>query len=386
MTAIHHAKPDGNPADVAAPRRRSDESSIEISAAAFESLLHAAGAFAKATTLAQTRTAPSQMFEPAIVDPRERRVAELKNDAGSTRASPVDRRGATEPEGQPTPSFAPASTKGPVASPPGEAKPVPTLHVAQQPATRPEQPNAPIHHQATHARQTAAKPAARVGSAPSPSPPDVAPPVTAFTSNPPSSGVAHQVGELLAAPRAGTSGEAKAAVNTPPSTIAPPQARSATTRATTTESRPSPAPTRPESTEQAGETPFARLVRSIRLHVGERTSSARLQLHPPELGRMRVDVRLDGDRLHLDVRTETQAARELVADRVGELKAALEQYGILVSRFDVAVQDPAIVGRMKPATGSADSPGSSRRRERDEAPAGADAKWLWNTAQLDVRA
>jgi flagellar hook-length control protein FliK len=83
---------------------------------------------------------------------------------------------------------------------------------------------------------------------------------------------------------------------------------------------------------------FERLVRSIRLQTGPRNSSARLQLHPPELGRLRVDVRLAGDQIEIDVRTETDAARDFVSRRSDELKTALEQHGIQVNRFDVTVR------------------------------------------------
>ena len=76
-------------------------------------------------------------------------------------------------------------------------------------------------------------------------------------------------------------------------------------------------------------------MRSIRLQTGLRNSSARLRLEPPELGRIRVDVRLAGDRLAIEIRTETEAATERLIDRVAMLKTALEHHGIHVDRFDV---------------------------------------------------
>lgn len=85
---------------------------------------------------------------------------------------------------------------------------------------------------------------------------------------------------------------------------------------------------------------FERLVRSIRLQVGERHSTARMQLDPPELGRMRVNVHFHGDAVELEVRTASEAAREVVAGRADELKLALEQQGVRVQRFDVLVESP----------------------------------------------
>jgi hypothetical protein len=85
-------------------------------------------------------------------------------------------------------------------------------------------------------------------------------------------------------------------------------------------------------------TPFYQLVRSIRLRTGDKISSARMQLDPPELGRMRVDVRVVGDRAEIQVRTETPEAAYRLHGRAIELKAALEQHGIRVDRFDVEVE------------------------------------------------
>jgi flagellar hook-length control protein FliK len=60
-----------------------------------------------------------------------------------------------------------------------------------------------------------------------------------------------------------------------------------------------------------------------------------MQLHPPELGRMQVELRVTDRRIELDIRTETASARDLVADRGERLVAALHQHGIEVDRFDV---------------------------------------------------
>ena len=88
---------------------------------------------------------------------------------------------------------------------------------------------------------------------------------------------------------------------------------------------------------------FDQLVRSIRL--GEnvrqagsagRQSSARLQLNPPELGRMDVEVRVVDDRVRIVVKTQTDAARWLVQARASELVASLEQHGIILERMEVS--------------------------------------------------
>ena len=60
-----------------------------------------------------------------------------------------------------------------------------------------------------------------------------------------------------------------------------------------------------------------------------------MTLEPPELGRLHVNVRVQGDLVQINVRTETSAARDLVSERAGQLTAALHQYGISVERFEI---------------------------------------------------
>ncbi len=88
---------------------------------------------------------------------------------------------------------------------------------------------------------------------------------------------------------------------------------------------------------------FDQLVRSIRLSAtvrqagsAGRHSSARLQLNPPELGRMDVEVSVAGERARIVIKTQTDAARWLVQARASELVASLERHGIIVERMEVS--------------------------------------------------
>jgi len=101
---------------------------------------------------------------------------------------------------------------------------------------------------------------------------------------------------------------------------------------------------RPDETPLARPTPdgaavkasdFDKLIRSLRFQTGLHQSSARMRLHPPELGRLLVDVRLNGEELRIDVRTQTETARALLIERVADLRAALAEAGIHVDRFEV---------------------------------------------------
>lgn len=82
-------------------------------------------------------------------------------------------------------------------------------------------------------------------------------------------------------------------------------------------------------------TTFDDLVRSIRLKAGAVRSSAQLQLDPPELGRVHVDVRVEGERLEISVRTETSRARDIVSQQASRLAAALQEHGLSIDRFEV---------------------------------------------------
>lgn len=155
---------------------------------------------------------------------------------------------------------------------------------------------------------------------------------------------ARQIGEILATARGGEVGD-----GSPPAS----RAQDPATRTPHSSARAEPrSDARAENDAEAS--PFERLVRSMRVQVGEKFSTARLRLHPPELGRLQVDVRVEGARAEVDVRTETQAAQELVAGRAEELRMALKQQGIDVQRIEVMVEERPGAARFRgerPRTG-----------------------------------
>ncbi len=82
---------------------------------------------------------------------------------------------------------------------------------------------------------------------------------------------------------------------------------------------------------------FDRLVRSIRTQVGPRVSTARLQLMPPELGRVRIDVRVVQQRMELSIQAQTPQARDVLASRLTELRSALADQGLTLDRCEIAL-------------------------------------------------
>lgn len=159
--------------------------------------------------------------------------------------------------------------------------------------------------------------------------------------------VAAQVARVLTAPNTGADGpravtgvEQTAAARGMTGSTTAGQSAAASGRGT---AKPSPN-TQPPDTRAAESTQrsdFDRLVRSVRLNVGATRSTARVRLEPPELGRIQIEARLDGQRVELLVRTETSAAGELLRARVAELQAALEQHGLRIERFEINPAAPA---------------------------------------------
>lgn len=151
--------------------------------------------------------------------------------------------------------------------------------------------------------------------------------------------VAAKLGEVLGAQRGGMESARATQATDPPSQG---QGRSGRTPSKSQAPTPRPSDGRPtelsDTTIKAERGRFDELVQSLRIKTGSHRSTARMHLKPPSLGRMRIDVRMEGERLQLDVRTETADATRLMQTRLRELQAALAEHGFTVERFDVEQQ------------------------------------------------
>ncbi len=334
------------------PRRRRGTDESGVAALAFESMLDSTRTLVRAETQRAERVAPAQMFEVPAAEGKEHGQAQVEEEHQPSRA---DARREMERDSARVSTQRPAqgqtgngrsdgrSTAETTAVPPAREEAAPAVRVPQlapQPVS-PPQSRAEFNTE-TMATSRAVPDASKVQESMA-SPPIVGGAPLAEMNPASTPTVAQQVGELLGATRVGegesgqaaspasTTGDARA--NTPAQKF-PAGARSGEPRAMETPSR------RPEEVETKEASTFERLVRSIRLQTGLRSSSARLQLHPPELGEVRVDVRLAGEHVEIDVRTETDAARETLSHRADELKTALAHHGIHVDRLDVTVHAP----------------------------------------------
>lgn len=119
---------------------------------------------------------------------------------------------------------------------------------------------------------------------------------------------------------------------------------------------------------EGGRSAFDQLVRSIRLQAGARRSSARIQLDPPEMGRVRVDLRIEGEKLSIEVRAENKHARDLLSERAERLTTALQHRGLTVERFDVTIDpvDERSHEKSGEANFAAHDPATHGERRREE--------------------
>lgn len=82
---------------------------------------------------------------------------------------------------------------------------------------------------------------------------------------------------------------------------------------------------------------FNQLVRSMRVRHDAQSSSAQIELDPPRLGPMRVDIRMEGDQLRMEVQTTNEEAKELLTSKLADLKTALHNQGIKLDDVSVLV-------------------------------------------------
>ncbi len=126
---------------------------------------------------------------------------------------------------------------------------------------------------------------------------------------------------------------------------------------------------------RTGAAAFDQLVQSIRMRAGAGRSTANLQLNPPELGRIVVNVEMQGDMVRIDVHTETSEAKQLLADRVAHLRDALQSVGVQVDQLSV---DADVESMHDPHADSQDA------RANDEKPATTDRGSSSNRQAHDV--
>ena len=152
--------------------------------------------------------------------------------------------------------------------------------------------------------------------------------------------LAERIGELLGARPAAESGGRAGSVSAAEPVGTAESARKESSGSSRPADTPKPPPGRSHTAPEAAagkRGAFDRLVRSVRTQVGPRVSTARLQLTPPELGRVRIDVRVVQERMELSIRAQTPEARDVLTSRLAELRTALADHGLTLDRCDVTL-------------------------------------------------
>jgi flagellar hook-length control protein FliK len=83
------------------------------------------------------------------------------------------------------------------------------------------------------------------------------------------------------------------------------------------------------------------LAQVVRSNLGNRHSSMILRLDPPELGQLRIDVRMHDQALTLKVQADTVAGHDALQSRLSDLRTALEQHGFRLNHLEVQLRQPA---------------------------------------------
>jgi len=86
--------------------------------------------------------------------------------------------------------------------------------------------------------------------------------------------------------------------------------------------------------------PVDRLVRVLSSSAGPRGSYLKLQLEPPSLGQLRLEVRMNQEALSIRLQAETVAVKNLLSERIAELKTTLQGHGLQVERVTVELKPP----------------------------------------------
>lgn len=76
---------------------------------------------------------------------------------------------------------------------------------------------------------------------------------------------------------------------------------------------------------------------SIKFMVAEGENRVSIKLHPPELGKVQVELVMKDNQVNARINTENVAVKEVILTNLDQLKSNIENAGISVNKFDVEV-------------------------------------------------
>ena len=107
------------------------------------------------------------------------------------------------------------------------------------------------------------------------------------------------------------------------------------------------------------------VVRSLVRSVYRGDNELRLQLKPPELGRIVMKIDNLGDSLKVSIVTENHAAKDIIASHENSLKAALAGSGISIEKFDVSMGSNFSQSMADTGNNSGAGTGSGHKRQSE---------------------
>ncbi len=101
---------------------------------------------------------------------------------------------------------------------------------------------------------------------------------------------------------------------------------------------------------------------NIKMMVANNENRVTMQLHPPELGKINVELLVKDHAINAKINTENLGVREVILNNLDQLKSNLESQGIHINKFDVEVGGFRNQFEQQFSQGKSDS-GSRRNRE-----------------------
>ena len=83
--------------------------------------------------------------------------------------------------------------------------------------------------------------------------------------------------------------------------------------------------------------PQFRVAQQLIIMTANGESRTRLNLHPPELGRLQIEISVESNKLSATLVTETQVVKELMESHLGQLRQHLSQHDLHLENFQVSV-------------------------------------------------
>lgn len=115
---------------------------------------------------------------------------------------------------------------------------------------------------------------------------------------------------------------------------------------------------------------------SIKMLISDGDKKVGIQLQPPELGKVQVEMILKDNRVDIRINTENQAVKEVILSNLNQLRTSIEEANITVNKFDVEVGGFKNSFDQTSGEGGSDSRKGGGRGDNDDPTEMADSDWL----------